>query len=501
MGILEDNDHNLWLSTNKGICKFNPDSLSFKNYDQSDGLQSNQFNRWAFKRLSTGELLFGGVNGFNLFDPQNMKENEYVPPVYITGFKLFNEPVKPGKNSVLEKNILLTKEITLNYKQNFFGFDFTALNYRQPEKNRYKYRMVGMQDNWVNAGTDRKATFTNMSPGEYEFRVIASNNDGVWNDEGTSVRINIIPPYWKTKWFITLIVLLITGSIFLFIRIRERSLKHDKALLEAKIQEGLKVVEKQKAEVERKNEEIKEREKAEREQKWYNTGMVKFSEILSKNKDDVEQLSSAVISNLVKYTGAAQGVMYVYEEHEKDEPFLKLTGGYAPDAIRNEHTEILIGEGQAGTCFKEREIIQLENLPETYATLTSGIGDSPLTSALLVPLRLNEIILGVIELTSFEKLEAYKVKFIEKLGESITSYLMTLQASSKSSKLLEQSQSAAEAIASQEEELRQNMEEMQATQDESARREREFLKKEEAFKKEIANLKRENTNLKKKMKK
>ena len=501
MGILEDNEHNLWLSTNKGISRFNPDSITFKNYDQSDGLQSNQFNRWSFKRLSDGELLFGGVNGFNLFDPENIKENEYVPPVYITGFKLFNEPVEPGRNSVLKRNILLTKEIRLNYKQNFFSFDFTALNYRQPEKNKYKYRMLGMQDNWVNAGTDRKATFTNMSPGEYVFQVIASNNDGVWNEEGTSLRITIIPPYWRTKWFITLMVLMITGSIIIFIRIRERSLKHDKASLEARIQEGLKVVEEQKAEVERKNKEIKEREIAEREQKWYNTGMVKFSEILSKNKDNVEQLSLAVIRNLAKYTGAAQGVIYVYEEHERKEPFLKLTGSYAPDAIRNERTEILIGEGQVGTCFKERETIQLENLPETYATLTSGIGDSPLTSALLVPLKLNEIILGVIELTSFEKLEVYKVKFIEKLGESITSYLMTLQASYKSTKLLEQSQSAAEAIASQEEEIRQNMEEMQATQDESARREQEFIKREADFKKKIALLKRENTNLKAKMKK
>lgn len=485
MGMLEGDDHNLWISTNKGLCKFNPDSLTFKNYDITDGLQNNQFNRWAFKRLSTGDLLFGGVSGFNLFNPKDIKDNAYIPPVYITDFKLFNKPVKVGTKEVLKKDILFTKVITLNYKQNFFSFEFTALNYRQSEKNKYKYFMEGLQDDWINAGNERKATFTNMSPGKYVFRVIASNNDGVWNTKGTSVKINIIPPFWKTWWFITLLIIMVIGVVYYFIKKREQDLKHDKQILEEKIQEGMKIVEKQKLEVEHKDKELKDREIAEREQKWYNRGMVKFGETLSKNKEDLVKLSNAIISDLVKYVVAVQGAIYLYDDTNEDDTCLKLMAGYAMDEKQRNHEKILPGEGQIGTCYKEQRIIQIENLPESYAKLSSGLGSSSPTHALMVPLKLDETIIGVIELTSFEKLESFKLDFIEKLNENITSYLVTLQANARTSKLLEKSRMYSEEIASQEEELRQNMEEMQATQEESARREEEFKKREIQYQQKI----------------
>jgi signal transduction histidine kinase/ligand-binding sensor domain-containing protein/DNA-binding response OmpR family regulator len=237
LGILEDQNKQLWISSNRGISRFDPDKLTFKNFSEEDGLQSNQFNRWAFARLSTHELLFGGINGFNLFHPDNIKDNPEVPSVFITDFKIGNAPVKIGNNEVLRENIILTKTIQLQYDQNEFSFEFTAINYLQPEKNRYKYKLEGFQKDWVDIGTDRKASYTNINPGQYTFRVIACNNDGVWNNEGAAINIVITPPYWQTWWFVSIIVSLITGSIFMFIKVRVSSIEKQKKLLEDQVRQ------------------------------------------------------------------------------------------------------------------------------------------------------------------------------------------------------------------------------------------------------------------------
>jgi signal transduction histidine kinase/ligand-binding sensor domain-containing protein/CheY-like chemotaxis protein len=233
VGILEDSKHNLWVSTNQGLSRFDPEKITFKNFKESDGLQGDQFNRWAFTRLSTGEFLFGGTNGFNLFYPDSIKANTFKPPVFITDFKLFNKTVGIGANEVLRKNIVLTKDIELSYSQNMFSLDFAALNYRQPEKNQYAYKLEGFDKQWNYIGTKRTAMYTNLNPGEYTFKVIASNNDGLWNEEGASIRIIVTPPYWSTWWFRTIILLVIAGGIFAFVRTRINAIKNQKKKLEA----------------------------------------------------------------------------------------------------------------------------------------------------------------------------------------------------------------------------------------------------------------------------
>src|SRR5687768_8124638 len=145
MGIQEEPSGRLWLSTNKGLSRFDVEKRTFKNFLERDGLQGDQFNRWASYRLSSGELLFGGTNGFNLFHPDSIKENIDKPPVYITDFKIFNKSVGIGQNEILKENIVLTKSIQLSYLHQIISFEFTALNYRQPEKNQYRYRMEGFQ--------------------------------------------------------------------------------------------------------------------------------------------------------------------------------------------------------------------------------------------------------------------------------------------------------------------------------------------------------------------
>ncbi len=220
-GILEDKHGNLWLSSNKGLSKFNPVSGKIRNYSTSDGLQSDQFNGNAYFEDSKGEMYFGGINGFNMFYPDSIKDNPYKPPIVITDFQIFNQSVKIGKDSPLHKSISETKTIILPYSDNVFSFEFAALHYSSPESNQYAYKMEGFDRNWVYSGTRRYVTYTNLDPGKYVFKVIGSNNDGVWNKQGVSINIIIDPPFWRTWWFLslfTIFILSIIGSI-IYIRI------------------------------------------------------------------------------------------------------------------------------------------------------------------------------------------------------------------------------------------------------------------------------------------
>lgn len=237
MGILEDNNNNIWISTNEGLSMFNPEEKTFKNYGLHDGLQSNQFNRWAYRRLSTGELLFGGINGYNIFLPENIKSNGYIPPVYITDFMLFNQSVPISKNGPLKQSLLHTDVITLNHKQNYVNIEYVALNYRKSYNNNYKYILEGLQDDWIDAGAERKATYTNLDPGEYVFKVKGSNNDGVWNEQPASIRIIITPPFWDTWYFKAAAVFLFLGFLISIYLIRMKVIKAQKVALELQVKE------------------------------------------------------------------------------------------------------------------------------------------------------------------------------------------------------------------------------------------------------------------------
>ena len=201
-GILEDGRGRLWLSTANGLSRFDPRTESFRNYTVSDGLQSNTFlNFSSYSKSQSGEMFFGGSNGFNAFYPDQIVDNLNPPPVFITEFLLANKPVPIGTDSVLQKSILETDNLVLSYLDRVFSFEFAGLNYRAPGKNRYRYRMEGFDTEWNEAGSTRRfVTYTNLDPGAYVFRVIAANNDGIWNEEGASIRITVTPPWWETMW-------------------------------------------------------------------------------------------------------------------------------------------------------------------------------------------------------------------------------------------------------------------------------------------------------------
>ncbi|MFT4924231.1 MAG: signal transduction histidine kinase/ligand-binding sensor domain-containing protein [Phenylobacterium sp.] len=207
-GILEDKAGFLWLSTNRGLSKFNPVTERFKNYDVSDGLQSDEFHQGAYFKAEDGELFFGGINGFNRFYPHEIKDDKQKPPVVLTRFSLANQTVeveKPNqaKTSVfsLPQAIDELQQLTLNYQQSLMSFEFAALSFSSPMKSQYAYYLQGWDQDWIYTKTNnRRATYTNIPPGDYILRVKASNSDGYWNEQGKSLKITILPPPWKTSW-------------------------------------------------------------------------------------------------------------------------------------------------------------------------------------------------------------------------------------------------------------------------------------------------------------
>jgi ligand-binding sensor domain-containing protein/two-component sensor histidine kinase len=223
--IVGDNDGNLWLSTDNGLSKFNPHTKVFRNYFESDGLQGNQFYWGASFKGTTGELFLGGTNGVTAFLPSNLKDNLHVPPVVITQLQIFNKSVSVySEGSPLTKSITETAELKLLYSQNVFSFEFAALDFIAPGKNQYVYMMDGFDKYWIQSGNRRFVTYTNLDPGEYIFKVRGSNNDGIWNLNGASIKIIILPPFWRTWWFIILSALILGGLIASIIIYRVRHL-------------------------------------------------------------------------------------------------------------------------------------------------------------------------------------------------------------------------------------------------------------------------------------
>ncbi len=222
-GILEDEKNNLWLSTSKGITKFNYNNYVIKNYDQTDGVQQPEFNPSARLKTKNGYMYFGGVNGITYFHPDSIREETYSSNISITSFKVFNEEKK------LPESITYTDSITLGYDENVFSFEFTSLDFTSPEKNSYAYMLEGFDLGWVNTGSRRFVNYTHLDPGEYRFKVKAANSVGNWSLPASVILI-IKPPFWMTWWFraIMLIAFLSVGPIFYFKRVNQ--LKKEKSV-------------------------------------------------------------------------------------------------------------------------------------------------------------------------------------------------------------------------------------------------------------------------------
>jgi ligand-binding sensor domain-containing protein/signal transduction histidine kinase len=250
--IIKDKSNNIWIATGKGLCKFDEKQETFHTFVLEGGLQSLEFNLRAAYLCADGEMLMGGMNGFNSFYPDSISQNPFIPNLVFTSFYI-------TKGSSREfVNLELSKEVVLKYNISSFTVEFAALEYTNPERNNYMYQMEGISNEWVDIGNRRFVPFSGLLPGDYTFKVKGSNNDGIWNDKEISIGIVVLPPWWRSTYAYIVYLIIIVVAIISFIKRRERKLKHDKKILEQKILERTLQIEEQNKLIISKNQELKE---------------------------------------------------------------------------------------------------------------------------------------------------------------------------------------------------------------------------------------------------
>ncbi len=280
-----DQDDHLWISSINGLAKFDRVHKQFTYYDKEDGLQGNQFFLQSAYCDKDGQLFFGGVNGFSTFQPAFIKPNNLVPPVYIHEIKLLNKPigVHTKTSRLQQQDNNATTELLLRWNENMITFEFVGVNFTNPNKNQYAYKLENFDTDWIYTDASRRyATYTNLLPGTYVFHVKASNNNGIWNDKGATVQIIIQPPFWREIWFYMLIVGLTLALIYTYIQWSKRKLRKDKELLTQKVAERTQVIQKQHNLLDDKNQEL---EVQKNEIQSQNEELVRQNEILQEQRD------------------------------------------------------------------------------------------------------------------------------------------------------------------------------------------------------------------------
>lgn len=342
--IQEDDYGNLWLSSLKELSKFNPESKYFKTYEISDGLTGNEFLPNVSLKTKNGKIIFGGLYGFNIFHPDSIRDNSFIPPVYFTGFHIFNKPVSIGKNSPLKKNITEVKEIVMSHEQSVFSFQFAALNYISSEKNQYAYKMEGFDKEWHYVGTEKSATYTNLDPGTYTFKVKGSNNDGMWNHKGASIQLIITPPFWSTWWFRSAVVLILVSMFVYWYKQRTTAIRKQKIELEEQVRQRTNEVIDQKETLEHQAENMQTLNEQLQAQTDFlqtlNEEMIKKQEEAEKAREEAEQANRA------------KSIFLATMSHEIRTPMngvigmAALLGETKLDAEQKEYAEIIRSSGE-----------------------------------------------------------------------------------------------------------------------------------------------------------
>jgi ligand-binding sensor domain-containing protein/signal transduction histidine kinase len=332
-GILEDEDENLWISTNFGLSRFNIATQTFRNFTASDGLQSNEFNQNAFAKSRNGFLYFGGINGFNVFKPSEIKNDPAWPPVVLTGIS------SPDGLSLLEENQTseYLKEVTITWPQNSFEFEFAAFAFQQPGKNQYSYMLEGFDESWNQVKTKRIGRYTNLPGGTYTLRLRGANSDGVWNQKGQSIRIVVVPPFWETWWFRILMLFGLGITIAGGLRWRVKSVENRNRDLE-------RVVQKRTADLEKRTREIE--------------ALYQADEKILRNVT-FNQVFQTLVDVSVSLLKADRSVVFVWNE-EQHKILPRVSHGFRPEtlaALRYEE-----GEGMVGQAMKTGEPVIVSDL-------------------------------------------------------------------------------------------------------------------------------------------
>jgi ligand-binding sensor domain-containing protein/serine phosphatase RsbU (regulator of sigma subunit) len=233
--ILKDSANNFWMSSNAGIIRFNPlqaeKEITFKNYNIKDGLVNTEYNMGAAFASESGMMYFGGAKGFNAFRPSAIKDNLHAPNAYVIGYK------RGGNDVETDSLIIYKKHLNLSWRENYFQFELVAIDYSDPAKNKFKYKLEGYDNDWSAPSNVRYVSYTQLPGGEYTFKVKAANNDGTWNDKPFEIRITVIPPFWQTKTFYAFLVIIVCALIYFYTQYRTRAIKKENKILENKVAE------------------------------------------------------------------------------------------------------------------------------------------------------------------------------------------------------------------------------------------------------------------------
>lgn len=251
-GCVQDQKGHLWITSTQDLFRFNPATKHYTIYTKADGIQDKTFNSNSILKLSNNKIMIGGINGFNYFDPNDIHNTYNAPSVQFTDLLVLNKP------DFITENIAYVKELILSYKDYFFSVQFAALDFADPQKNRFKYKMDGFDNDWIDIGNQHQLTFTNLDPGDYVLNIKAANSHGVWNETPLQLRITITPPFWRTKWFYALCILIIVSSVYGYIRWREKKLRLEKEILEKKVEERTHELNVEKEKVEEAHKDIKD---------------------------------------------------------------------------------------------------------------------------------------------------------------------------------------------------------------------------------------------------
>ncbi|MEQ8473695.1 MAG: two-component regulator propeller domain-containing protein [Marinoscillum sp.] len=226
--LLADDDNNIWVSTAKGLAVLDQESMTFRSFSKSNNLQSMTFRSGSCYACQDGSLLFGGSNGFNRIDPKHLPSDPNPPNLIINDLAIFNKSIQPGAGSLIQQDIRYLDTLRIPFDQNVFTLTFSAIDFLDPEKSEYAYMMEPFEKEWNEVGNKRTATYTNLKPGTYTFKVKASNGDGIWAGQPKQLTVIVVPPFWLTVWFRLLMVLLFLGLIYLvyYIRMRQHRFNH-----------------------------------------------------------------------------------------------------------------------------------------------------------------------------------------------------------------------------------------------------------------------------------
>ncbi|HEY73315.1 MAG TPA: GAF domain-containing protein [Thermoflexia bacterium] len=373
MGILEDSQGLLWLSTQRGLARFDPQTETFKNYSVSDGLQGQEFSLSAYHKSDSGEMFFGGVNGFNAFYPEHVRDNAYVPPVVLTSLTQGGEDVDVGQA------IESAREVTFHWPNNFFEFEFAALSYTQPERNQYAYMLEGFDEEWNYIGARRFGQYTNLSGGAYRLRIKGSNNDGIWNEEGVALTITIVPPFWETVWFRGIAVLALVGGIIGGYRLRVRNVEAQSHALETLVEERTHALEHRTRESEQRKQELEALYRADAE--------------LHRHLR-LDQVLQALVDITVDIVQADKSALMVWDER-REKLVLRVARGFGPETCAQMSFEPGVGTVGHVAATGERVIVEDVGADPRAQAHASIIEPESIRSYMQVPIKVGGVVFGV----------------------------------------------------------------------------------------------------------